>query len=66
MDNYKMRISVCDAYDPRLRKEENNSRVSNGWNVKEIEWAEEPVRNTTTLNGLSCNEYSSDHRTTSM
>lgn len=62
MHKYKTRISVCDVYDPKLRKEDNNSRVSNGWSLTEFEWTEPSVRELTTLRGVSCNEYPSGHR----
>jgi len=64
MHNNKTRISVCDVYDPTLRKEENNSRVSHGWSLAEYDWTEGSVHDLTTLRGISCNEYNSDHKVT--
>ena len=62
MKNYKNRISVNGHYDPTKGKDYNNSRVANGWSISEYTWAEPSVRNLTTQKGISCNEYSTDHR----
>ena len=64
MQNYKTRISVNGHYDPTKGKEYNNNRVANGWSLKEYTWTEPSVRNLTTQHGISCNEYSGEHRST--
>jgi hypothetical protein len=64
MENYKTRISVNGHYDPTKGKEYNNNRVANGWSLKEYTWTEPSVRNLTTQHGISCNEYSGEHRST--
>jgi len=63
MQEYKSRISVNEHYDPTKGKEYNNSRVAKGWSLKDYIWAESSVRKLTTLSGISCNEYSTEHRT---
>jgi hypothetical protein len=64
MENYKSRISVNGHYDPTKGKEHNNNRVANGWSLKEYSWTEPSVRELTTQHGISCNEYSGEHRST--
>ena len=64
MQNYKTRISVNGHYDPTKGKEYNNNRVANGWSLKEYTWTEPSVRELTTQHGISCNEYSGEHRST--
>ncbi|NQU68891.1 MAG: hypothetical protein HQ510_13190 [Candidatus Marinimicrobia bacterium] len=64
MENYKTRISVNGHYDPTKGKDYNNSRVANGWTLQDYIWTEDSVRNITTQHGISCNEYSSNHKTT--
>ena len=64
MQNYKSRISVNGHYDPTKGKEHNNSRVANGWSLKEYTWTEPSVRELTTQHGISCNEYSGEQRST--
>ena len=59
--NYK--ISVCSNYDCTKSKESNNDKVAHGWALKEFEWTEDSVRSLLTQNGISCNEYISDHKT---
>ena len=62
MENYKTRISVCSKYDPTKGKDYNNNRVANGWTLEEDTWTEASVRKRTTQDGISGNEYSTDHR----
>jgi len=64
MENYKTRISVNGHYDPTKGKDYNNSRVANGWTLQDYIWTEDSVRNITTQHGISCNEYSKNHRQT--
>ena len=62
MQNYKARISVCSKYDPTKGKDLNNDKVAYGWTLTDYTWAEDSVRKLTTQHGISCNEYSTDHR----
>ncbi len=62
MENYKARISVCSKYDPTKGKDLNNDKVAHGWSLTDYTWAEDSVRKITTQHGISCNEYSTDHR----
>ena len=64
MENYKIRISVCSDYDCTKSKDYNNDKVAHGWATQEIDWTEPSVREHSTLRGISCNEYSTDHRLT--
>jgi len=57
-------ISVNRHYDPTQGKEYNNDKVAKGWDVKDYSWTEDSVRTLTTQHGISCNEYSNDHKTT--
>ena len=57
------KISTCSNYDYTKSKEYNNDKVAHGWAQKEFKWTEESVRSLLTLNGVSCNEYISDHKT---
>jgi len=64
MQKYKMRISVTKHYDATKGKEYNNDRVAKGWTLTNFTWTEDSVKNLTTQHGISCNEYSSNHKTT--
>ena len=57
------KISTCSNYDCTKSKEYNNDKVAHGWALKEFKWTESSVRSLITQNGVSCNEYISDHKT---
>ena len=57
-----MLISICQNYDPKRDKNYNNNIVASGWNMTDIPWEEKEIIKLTTENGISCNEYSDDHK----
>lgn len=59
-----MNISISNSYDPKLSKDENHNKVSQGWKLTEVEWQEDKIIELTTSDGVSCNEYSDGHRCT--
>ncbi len=59
-----MKISICENYDSKQTKDFNNSRVANGWELREFEWTEKEIVKLTTEFGISGNEYSDGHKTT--
>ncbi|MDZ7796976.1 MAG: hypothetical protein U5N56_07995 [Candidatus Marinimicrobia bacterium] len=59
-NNYK--IGTCRNYDATQGKEENNSRVANGWSQTGYTWTEDHLRKLTTITCVSPNVYSTDHR----
>ena len=59
---HKIKISVCSNYDYTKSKEYNNDKVAHGWATQELDWTDKSVLNLTTQHGISCNEYSTDHR----
>ncbi|MBT4361252.1 MAG: hypothetical protein HOD11_09840 [Candidatus Marinimicrobia bacterium] len=59
---YKCKISVNGHYDATKGKEYNNDKVAKGWSTSEYTWAESSVLNLTTQHGISCNEYSTEHK----
>jgi hypothetical protein len=61
---YKFKISVNAHYDATKGKEYNNDKVAKGWSLTELEWTEPSVRDLTTQHGISCNEFSTEHKVT--
>ncbi len=62
MENYTCKISVNGHYDATKGKEYNNDKVAKGWSTTEYSWTESSVLKLTTQHGISCNEYSTGHR----
>ena len=59
----KFKISICKDYDPTKTKAYNNNKVAYGWHVHEKEWRKETLIKITTKEGISGNEYITDHKT---
>ena len=59
----KFKISICKNYDPTKTKAYNNDKVAFGWEVKKCKWELEKLIYLTTREGISSNEYNSDHKT---
>ena len=53
----KIKISKCSNYDATKGKDQNNKIVAQGWELQEIDWDENKLRELVTLNGISFNEY---------
>jgi len=58
----KIKISKCSNYDATKGKDHNNKIVAQGWELQEIDWDENKLRELVTLNGISFNEYDKGHR----
>ena len=59
----KFKISICKNYDPTKTKAYNNSKVAYGWEIHEKSWTKKQLIKLTTYNGISGNEFISDHKT---